>query len=110
MIQFFKRRSRAERALTKARKLIQRQGWTQGVGKIYNPGGTCAAYAIAQACRKLDYDTDVVLALFADRNALPTVAAYGEMTPTQRVVSWNDAGGRSEMEVLRAFRTAESAT
>lgn len=107
MIHLFKRRSRTERVITRARKMIERQGWTQGLPGVFKPGGTCAAYAITRASHKLGVDDDLALALFADRNELPTVATYGAMTPTQRVVNWNDTAGRYQMEVIRAFRKAE---
>lgn len=108
MIWPFSKLSPTDRAIRKARKIIERKGWTQGSAKgVYVPGGECAASALIRGARRHGLHDDVVLGTFADRVGLPTVAKYGNMSPTQRVVSWNDTLGLDETTVIEVLRKAE---
>jgi hypothetical protein len=102
----FERLTPTGRVLRRARRMIERQGWAQGrVGGVTG-SGPCAAHAIVLAARKEPVDSDVVMAAFADHNELPY--RRPGYSPTQRTTSWNDTLGRTEEEVLAAFRAAEA--
>lgn len=108
MIWPFNHLSPTTRAIRKARKIIERKGWTQGSARgVYVPGGECAASALIRGARHLGLHDDAVLETFADRVGLPSVAKYGDMSPTQRVVTWNDTLGLDETTVIEVLRKAE---
>lgn len=103
----FPRLTPVGRVLRRARRLIERKGWSQGRYDGTWTGGPCAASAIVKSAFKLRVDADVAVQAFADHNGLPFPRP--DYTGTQRTTVWNDTPGRCEYEVLRAFRRAEAA-
>lgn len=103
-----RRLTRVGRVLRDARRLIEKEGWSQALGDGTPCTGPCAAHAIVRAARKQGEGlSDIAMARFANVNALPL--RRPDYSPTQRTTSWNDTRGRTLQEVLGAFRRAERA-
>jgi hypothetical protein len=87
--------------LNRAADLIEENGWFQkdSFGRCL-----CAAYAINQARREGPYPVS------QEREALTTLLAHlgivEQFKPILRVVTWNDAPGRTQQEVVDALRGA----
>lgn len=88
--------------LRHALALLERDGWCKGVSRDAE-GRRCTLGAI-NAALCLDEGADTTEAGLA---AVRALRVSGEGTPYRRfVVDWNDAEGRTEAEVLEAFRAA----
>lgn len=94
------------RALRRARRLIQRKGWSQGSYKGVQGPGPCAAHAIVQTAPKELMPVETVMYAFANHNDLPFSRPGND--PTQRTTIWNDTLGRTREEVIAAFKVAEA--
>ena len=109
--------------LTRARDLLQAEGWTQREYVRRQPDGTCkrCAYGALEGWHEDEpedpdyYDRGrVTTAVRADEHAvhLLRLAMYEIHTPKQTlfsaggVASWNDADGRTKEQVLAAFDKA----
>lgn len=109
--------------LTRARGLLQAEGWTQREYVRRQPDGTCkrCAYGALEGWHEdepvdpYDYDRGrVTTTVRANGHAvhLLRLAMYEIHSPKQTpfggggVTSWNDADGRTEEQVLEAFNRA----
>ena len=88
--------------LRHALALLERDGWCQGAARDAD-GRRCTLGAI-NAALCLDEGAGATEEV---RTAVSALRVCGEGTPHRRLlVDWNDAEGRTEAEVLEAFRAA----
>ncbi len=88
--------------LDEARALIER-GWCQGLFEMRSITESCfCLYGAVNRVVAGDAESDLV----GDEYFLPLARAIGEDRNPLNLAEWNDAPGRTQAEVVEAFRKA----
>lgn len=93
--------------LDEAARVLDEDGWTQGVYHDDDTGERCAVGALISACGGLDWLTPnpIIDETVVDGTvALTELARYIGLPSTADIEDWNDEPGRQQHEVIDALR------
>lgn len=92
-----------KKILTRAKELLETQGWIQGKFGSSDEG-FCASGAITAAAHEIDAGMTSAMGVLAEAAGAPCKA--GLKFCGCQIITWNDQDDRTEEEVLAAFDKA----